>query len=344
VNSDAALEVRGPRGSASSSRYGVMRYVSMVFERYALIVVTAVIFLFFTFDSATSSTFPTAQNLRNVIGDQSVLVIVALASLFPLICGEFDFSVGATATAAQVAVAAAGEHHLSLLVAIPIGLGVGLLVGLVNAIVVTRVGVSGIITTLGVGTLLAGLVTLYTKGAAIVAGIPVRLTDFGANLAFGIPTITICTFAVALVIMYFLAATPPGRYIYSVGSNREAARLVGLKVHRLVGGTFVLSGMLAGIAGVLMVARTGVGDPQVGGTTLTLQALSAAFLGATAIRPGRFNVIGTIVAVFFIAFSVSGLSLAGAEGWVSDVFTGTALVMAVAVSTYFARKRQQSPK
>lgn len=321
------------------------RHVSRILERYALVLFTAAIVVFFSLDSATSSTFPTARNMRNVVGDESVLIIVTLAVLFPLICGEFDFSVGATTTASQIAVAsAAAEHHLGLPAAVAIGVGTGVVVGAVNTVLVTKVGVSGIISTLGVGTLLGGLVTLYTHGAAIVGGIPPALTDFGANTELGIPTITICTLLVAAAVFYVLTYTPQGRYLYAVGSNRQAAGLVGLRVTRLVGASFLVSGALSGIAGVLLVARNGVGDPQVGGTTLTLKALSAAFLGATTIRPGRFNVLGAAVAVFFIAFSVSGLSLAGAQGWVSDVFNGAALVVAVAVSSYFARRRGRVPR
>ncbi|GAA4978854.1 ABC transporter permease [Yinghuangia aomiensis] len=319
------------------------RRVSLFLERYSLLLLTAAIIVFFCLDPATSSTFPAARNIKNVLGDESVLIVVTLAVLFPLICGEFDFSVGATATASQIAVASASaEHSLGVPLSVVIGVGVGVAVGAVNTILVTRVGISGIIATLGVGTLLAGLVMLYTDGRAIVGGIPTSITDFGANDVLGVPAITICTVGFGMLVLYALTFTPSGRYLYAVGSNRKAARLVGLKVERLIGGSFMLSGTLAGVAGVLLVARNGVGDPQIGGTSLTLEALSAAFLGATAIRPGRFNVVGAVVAVFFIAFSVSGLSLAGAKGWVSDVFNGTALIVAVAVSTYFARRRMQA--
>jgi ribose transport system permease protein len=102
---------------------------------------------------------------------------------------------------------------------------------------------------------------------------------------------------------------------------------------------FVLSGTLAGIAGVLLVARNGGASPQVGTVSDTLQALAAAFLGATAIKPGRFNVVGTLVAIFFLAFTVTGLSLAGVSNWINDVFNGAALFVAVLISTVIGRRR-----
>jgi hypothetical protein len=121
--------------------------------------------------------------------------------------------------------------------------------------------------------------------------------------------------------------------------NRRAARLVGLPVERLVLLAFVLSATLAGLAGVLLVARNGSASPQVGTVGDSLQALAAAFLGATTIRPGRFNVPGTLVAIFLLAFTVTGLSLAGVAGWINDVFNGAALFVAVLISTVVGRRR-----
>lgn len=339
---DSATVPDAPEAPAPPRSHGTLlsRALGVVLGRYALVVVTVAIFVFFALYSETSSTFPTAANLRNVVANQSVLVIVSLASIFPLICREFDFSVGAIATTSQVAVAsAAAEHGLPLVAALAVGIGIGFTIGLVNALIVTRVGVNGIITTLGMGMLLAGLVTLYTNNQAIVNGIPTALTSFGSGTVLGIPSVALLTAGVALVVAYMLTQTPAGRYLYSVGSNPSAARLVGLNVRRLVGSSFVVSGTLAGVAGAMILARNGIGNPEVGGTTLTLQALSAVFLGATAIRPGRFNVLGTLFAVFFIAFSVSGMSLAGAADWVNDVFTGVALIVAVVVSTVVGRRQ-----
>lgn len=113
----------------------------------------------------------------------------------------------------------------------------------------------------------------------------------------------------------------------------RSRRLVGLDVRRLVLLIFALSTVLAAIAGVLLVARKGNANPQVGGQVLTLPALAAAFLDAPAIKPGRFTVVGTLLAVFFVAFALSGLNLDNVDQWITDFFTGAALVAAVALST-----------
>jgi ribose transport system permease protein len=117
-----------------------------------------------------------------------------------------------------------------------------------------------------------------------------------------------------------------------------AARLVGLNVDRYVWSSFVVSGGLAGVAGILLLARSGIANPQAG-PGFTLAALSAAFLGATAIRPGTFNVAGTLMGVLFVAVSVNGLVLSGAADWVEPTFNGAALLGAVALSAAIARRR-----
>jgi hypothetical protein len=140
------------------------------------------------------------------------------------------------------------------------------------------------------------------------------------------------------VAMYVLRHTPYGRYLASVGASPTSARLVGLNVPRVILSSFVFSGALSGIAGLVLLARAGTANPQVG-PGYTLAALSAAFLGATAIRPGTFNVVGTLLGVLFVAVSVNGLVLAGAADWVEPTFNGAALLVAVTLSTALARRR-----
>jgi ribose transport system permease protein len=309
-------------------------------ERYALVVLFALTFLFFSVWSKTSKTFPTAANIRVVLGNQAVIGILSLAIIIPLVCGEFDFSVGSVSGLTQVLCAGfMARLGAPVVVAVLAAVAIGALIGLANGNTVARVGVNSLIVTLGVATALGGVVTWYTRGQTIVLHISKRLTDVGSGNWFGVPR-TLYFLAVAAALVYYLLEhTPYGRYLHSIGSNRDAARLVGLRVERLVLVSFVLSGFLAGVAGVILVARNGNASPQLGSVTDTLQALAAAFLGATAIKPGRFNVLGTMVAIFFLAFTVTGLTLAGVADWINDVFNGAALFVAVLISTIVGRKR-----
>jgi len=337
---DETTQASGPAGGQARRRDARRQWVLRFTERYALVVLFALTFLFFSVWSKTSSTFPTAANVRVVLGNQAVIGILSLAIIIPLVCGEFDFSVGSVSGITQVLCAGfMSRLGAPVVVAVLAAIAVGALIGLANGNTVARIGVNSLIVTLGVATALAGFVEWYTKGETIVLHISRRLTDIGSGNWFGIPRTLYFLAVVAALTYYLLEHTPYGRYLHSVGSNREAARLVGLRVERIVLVAFVLSGMLAGIAGVILVARNGNASPQLGTVTDTLQALAAAFLGATAIKPGRFNVLGTMVAIFFLAFTVTGLTLAGVANWINDLFNGAALFVAVLISTIVGRRR-----
>lgn len=309
-------------------------------ERYALAVLFVATMLFFSFWSKTSGTFPTAANIKNVLGYQAVYGILALAIMVPLVCGEFDFSVGSLAGLSQVLCAGfMANNGWPVWAAIVGAIGIAALVGLNSGYTVAKVGVNSLIVTLGVASVLAGVILWYSGGLTISTGVPDAITTLGSGDLFGLPKTIYYLIVVAIILYYLLEHTPFGRYLQSIGSNREAARLVGLPVERLVLISFLISGVLAGVAGVLLVALNGSASPQLGSVSDTLAALAAAYLGATAIKPGRFNVIGTLLAIFFLAFTVTGLSLAGVENWINQVFNGAALFVAVLISTVVGRKR-----
>jgi ribose transport system permease protein len=148
---------------------------------------------------------------------------------------------------------------------------------------------------------------------------------------------------VALLVWYFLMQTPPGRHLEAIGSNESAARLVGLPVDRLVAIAFFASSFIGGVAGVLLTSRQGGADPT-SGPAFLFPALAAVFLGATTIRPGRYNVWGTVIGIFLIAVAINGFTFLGAQSWVSPVFNGAALVLAVLVSTLMGRRRESLAK
>jgi ribose transport system permease protein len=313
------------------------------FERYSLVIVFAAVLVFFSTWSRTADTFATAQNFKNVLGNQSVIGILSLAVMIPLVCGKFDFAVGPVAGLSQALTAGLmARLGAPLAVAILVSIVVGAAVGLSTGGAVAKIGVNSLIVTIGMSAILSGIVVWYTNSQSIITGISRDLVDLGSGDWLGVPRTLYVLAVVAVLVHYLLEDTPYGRYVHSIGSNEPAARLVGLPVERLVIIAFVLSGTLAAFAGILLVARNGGASPQVGTVSDSLQALSAVFLGATAIRPGRFNVIGTLVAIFFLAFTITGLSLAGAESWVSDVCNGAALFSAVVISALIGRRRTRA--
>lgn len=293
---------------------------------------------YFALSPATSATFLTSANLQVLIAGQAVVAIVALALLVPLCADQWDLSVGATAALGAV-YAAATMSGGSVTRGILVALTVGALVGLVNAVIVTRFNVNAVIATLGTMTIIAGVINLKTAGIPIVSQIPESLVDLGSGTWLGIPQLGLLVAVVALAVHYLLEHTPYGRYLYALGANPTAARLVGLRTRSLIASTFVLAGVLAAIAGVLAVARSGGANPRLG-DQLLLPAFAAAFLSAASIKPGRPNVGGVLVAVYFLAVLNNGLSLAGAQPYVSSFVNGGALIVGVALATYLGRRKR----
>lgn len=310
-------------------------------ENYAMPLLTVLIYVFFTFFPASSASFPTINNLNVILGAMAIIALIAIAALFPLICGYFDFSLGATAVMAQVLCAgfmSKSGWPLWLAVIVPVLLGV--LVGAANGFFVSKFGMSPFVTTLGMSMLLSGLMIWYTGGQTLVSGIDPAVGKFGSARFIGIPVVFYITLIVAVIAWYFFTHTPFGRSLYAIGSNATAAKLVGLPVAKNVWWSFIVAGLIAGIAGVLSLARTGSAAASDGGALL-FPALAAVFLGATAIRPGFFNVAGTVIGAIFVQVSVSGLALSGASGWASNVFNGIALLVAVGLSTYLGRAKRR---
>jgi ribose transport system permease protein len=311
---------------------------------YGLLVLFAIVVAFFALYSGTSSVYLSHANLVTLFGNNAVVCIVALAVLVTLTAGYIDLSVGAVTGVSSVVVAGAvGNDHISMAIAIPVAIIVGMLLGLLNGFLIARFHLSSIVTTLGMSTALSGLMLWYTKGSTIGGQLPQSLLNFGSLNWFGIPRVTYVMVPIVLVCWFVLENTPFGRYLQAIASNSRSSRLVGINVDRTVLVAFTFSGFLAGVAGVLLTARSGAADATTGPSYLFL-ALAGVFLGATTIHPGRPNTWGTVVGIFFVAFVVSGLSLLGASSWAPDLFNGLILVAAAALASIFARRRGGGPR
>lgn len=308
-------------------------------EQYALVLLLGAELLFFILNPSTPQ-FATSANITNILSNQSMLGIIAIATVIPLVANQIDLSVGPTAGLSSLVTAGLmAKSGFPLLPAMLIGIGLGLAVGTVNGLLVSRAGVNSIVTTLGTSSIIGAMVVWYSNGISISTGISKTLLEVGVGNWLGLPKPFFFLVGIAVIVWYVLEHTPVGRYLYSVGASPRAAELVGLSVPRLVMGSFIASGAIAGGAGILFIAAQGGANPQIG-ANFTLPAVAAAFLGATSIKAGRYNAWGTFTAVFFLAVMVDGLTLWGVQAWVSDFFNGVALVTAVAITSYSGRRRR----
>lgn len=342
MTSESALTVRSPGGKKSETAEEKPKRTGSIAEAYAMPLLAIIVIAFFSLWGKTGSVYASSANLQIVLGGQAVLAIVALAALVPLVCNQWDLSVGACAGLSAVFVASALSAGWPIALGLALGVALGAFVGLVNALLVTKVRTNAVITTLGTAAIVTGVINQKTGGVALVSQIPDSVVTFGSGKAvLGIPNTAVVLFVVAVGVYYVLAHTAFGRYLYALGSNPEAARLTGLRTDLLLGSTFIISGTLAGAAGALQVAYAAGADPRVG-EGFTLPALAAAFLSAAAIKPGRYNVGGVLVAIFFLAALNSGLSIAGAAPYVSQYVNGAALIIGVGMAVSMGRRRAGS--
>lgn len=310
-----------------------------ILRQYSLVFLLVASFVLYSTWNKTSSVFLTGDSLRVMVAGQAVIGVLTLGILVTMVAGNFDLSVGNIAGLSQIMTATLyAKHGWGMWAGILAGVAIGGFVGGINGLLVTILRVDPFIITLGTASAILGFIDWYTKDQSIVTGIPAGITHFGRNNFLGVPDIVWVLAIVAVVIYYLLEHTPYGRNLHAIGSNRAAARLVGIRVERSIAMAFVINGIFAGIAGVLMLARAGAGNPQIP-PTLALTALAGAFLGAASFKVGRLNVPGTIVALLFLAVNITGLQYAGVANWINEMFTGLSLIFAIALAAVLSKER-----
>jgi ribose transport system permease protein len=271
-----------------------------------------------------------------------VTAILALAAMVPLATKQFDLSIGYHLGMAQVLIVGLQvTTGLPWPVAAALILVASLLVGFVNGLLVTFFRIDSFIATMGTGTLLYGVTNWYTNGEQIPGmSLPDSFTGL-TQIFHGVPLPAVYVAIIAVVLWIVTERLPIGRNLYVIGANVRAAELTGINVRRHVIGAFVVAGLLSGFAGLVLGSILQTGTPSVGPEYL-LPAFAGSLLGATSIKPGRVNVIGTLLSVLVLAFSFSGVQQLGAPFYVQFFFNGAILIVAVGLSVYAARRRQRA--
>ncbi len=289
------------------------------------------------------NTFPTQATVTSIAGDQSITLVLALGLLVALAVGQFDLSAAQNlGMSAVVCSKLMTSGHLSPGLAVLMTLLVGLFIGLANAVLVVVIGVESLIATLGMSSVLLALTELFSN-YQFVGPVPNGFQDFANKEVFGFPVVAGYALVLSLVVWYVLEHTPVGRRAFAVGANPDASRLAGVRTGRYVAGSLVATSLLAAIAGVLVSAKIGSVAPTLGPAYL-LPSFAACFLATTQIKPGRFNVWGTVVALVLLATGVKGLQLMGANLWVTDMFNGLALTAAVSAAVLSNKRAPRRKK
>lgn len=298
------------------------------FERFSGLYLWAIIIVVFSI--WVPHTFPTASTVHSVASEQAISALLALAVLVPLICGAYDLAVGATANLSTLVAVLLLNKGSSLVVAIVAAVAVGVAIGAINGFIVVRLKVNSFIATLGSGSIIGAVQILITNNGQPLPPTSTAWNNLTQTSVFGFQIVVLYLIVVAVILWWAIGYTPAGRYLYAIGSSPDAARLSGVRVDYYTWLSLVASGGIAGIAGVLYGSLS---TPSLTyGAGLLLPAFAAVFLGSTQLAPGRFNVWGTLLAIYVLATGVKGLQLVSSAQWLDPMFFGVALIAAVAVA------------
>lgn len=299
-------------------------------------IVFAFLAMFITL-SISSPVFFTSANLLNVLNQSSEVGIIAAAGTLVVIAGGFDLSVGAVYAVCGV-VAAQAAPHVGVVPALVSGVLVGLGFGICNGGIVTLGRINPFVATLASSIIVRGIALVLTGGTLITVQTP-GFGSLGQGSILTIRYAIIVWLVFTLLMAFLLARTTLGRYVYAVGGNAEAARLSGIRVGLVRGTTFALSGLAAGLAGVVVASRVSTGQADTG-AGLELAAIAAIVIGGTSILGGEGAVWRTVLGVLLITLIGNGFNLLNVDPTYQQIFQGIIILFAVGIDAWARRNRR----
>ncbi|MCW2804567.1 MAG: Monosaccharide transporter rane protein family [Propionibacteriaceae bacterium] len=314
----------------------VLRHLTSPDKPYLMTLVLIVLVIIF---ALASPVFFSTSNFLNIGRQTALVTIIAVGMTFVIVSGEIDLSVGAQlALAGIVASTAMQATGGQLMAGVIAGLLVGAVVGLANGLITTGLGIPSFLVTLAMLGICRGLALLISGGQAVLANNSWFWTAFNNGIYFGIPVPVWWTLLALIVGAFLLHVSSYGRKVYAVGGNKQAASYSGIRVHRVKILAFVLTGTLAGFAGLILTARGQGARPDVG-VGLELDVIAAVILGGTSLFGGRGLIVGTLVGSLMIGVINNGLTLVGADSATQAIVKGLIIIVAVTLFTRGLRRR-----
>ncbi len=307
-----------------------------VFKRQE-VTLAGVIILFGLVVEILNPAFLSGGNLASLLQSTVVYFVIACPLTLVQVAGGFDFSIGSTFTLGAISATWLMSFGLFWPVAILAGMAFGTVVGIINALLIDRLNVPPIITTLGTFYFIAGAIVLFTNGIDIEP-LPSGFDAFGEGTIAGVPNLIIYGLVVGVIYHLLLQRTPFGYNVKAVGGGREAANANGISVRRTNMWLYAGAGGVAALAGILFAAQVGSGEVSAGGASVTLTAISAVLIGGTSLFGGVGTIAGTALGSLLFAAINNGLAVANVPALYSSMIIGAILVIAVALDSY-RRKR-----
>ncbi|KAF5070060.1 ABC transporter permease [Oscillibacter ruminantium] len=288
----------------------------------------ALLVIVLAFSAIRPSSFCTLTNFINITRQMSLLVVISLGATVVMSVGEFDLSVGQMASLGGVAAAQLAVAGVPLALCFTLPLLAAAAVGLVNGWVVARFRALSFITTLGMSTVLSGVVYRLSGGATVFENIPKGFSVLGTAKLGRIPLLSILMLGFVLLLWFLMRHTPTGRKFYAIGGGEEAARVAGIPVKRCKLLAFVLCAVMACVAGMLIASRVGSANTTAGDGYF-LKSYAAVFIGCTASRRGVPNVLGTLLGAAILGVLANGLTMLQMPTYMQDIITGAIIILAV---------------
>jgi len=306
-----------------------------------LSLLAALLILVAIFGTLRGDVFFTPRNLTNIGLAVTMLGILAMAQTVVIVSGGLDISVGAIVGVSSVSAALVLQRLDIAPLGIAAALVAGVLLGLVNGLIITVGRVNAIIATLGTLAAFRGIGLIMTDGRSVSVFSPgFRTIGTGQFLFLPIPIWILLTVMSALFV--FLRYTVLGRNVYAIGGNPVVARLAGLNIRRYQLGIYMLSGFAAGLAGIILIGRTGSGHPISGSEGLELEAITAAILGGAALAGGKGTIVGALLGVLILGTLTNGMILTGVPAFYQLLAKGALLILAVVIQEYQLRRTGES--
>jgi ribose/xylose/arabinose/galactoside ABC-type transport system permease subunit len=278
--------------------------------------------------SLSNSYFLTVDNILNVLRQVSLNAILAIGATYVILLAGIDLSVGSiVALSGVVAASFATSGHTGILMPIVMGMAVGLLVGFVNGVVIAKWNVAPFIATLGMMAAARGFTYIYSKGQPI-SNLNADFLAIGRSDFLGIPIPVWIMLALAVIFLIILYKTRFGRYVFAIGNNENAAKISGIKVNRVKVWVYSISGLLAGIAGIILSSRVSSGLPQAG-ASYELDAIAAVVIGGTSLNGGKGRLWGSLIGALLIGVLNNGLDLMNVSSYWQQVIKGAIIIAAV---------------
>lgn len=310
---------RGPRVSRQTA-------AGLAAQGTQLLGVGGFFILLVIFFTVESSRFFVGSNAVNILSNAAPLAVVTLGQSLVLISGGFDLSVAGAAPLGGIIYVSACNHGFSAPEAIALAVLSGMAIGVANGLIVTRLGINPLITTLATVSITQGLAFTVTNGVTITLNNP---SQAGLdNNALGIPVYVWVMAGMSLVTFVVLRYSVFGRMLYSMGGNREAARLAGLRTDLITVSVYVISGGFAAFAGVILAEQLLAGAPTVA-STIGLESITAVILGGAALTGGSGGIPGSLLGVAVLSAVSNGLALMQVQTFYQQIATGVILLLAV---------------